>query len=91
MPMEVHIIEADKGFPRADGDHIRVLTIPDPKDTRKIVTNVLCRYFVSGLEVSFMKNPHDADESFEDALNWAKVFARLYGIGDVYAANMTEG
>ncbi len=35
-----------------------------------------------------MRNPHDADESFEDALNWAKSFARIYGIEDVYAANL---
>ena len=89
--MEVHLVDAAKGFPRETGDHIRVLTTPDPKDSRKIVTNVLCRYFVSGLEVSFMKNPHDADESFEDALNWAKSFARLHGIAHVYAANLADG
>ncbi len=88
--MEIHIVDAAQGFPRSLGDHIRVLTIPDPKDSRKIVTNVLCRYFISGLEVSFMKNPHDADESFDDALNWAKAFARLHGIDDVYAANLTK-
>lgn len=88
--MEVHLIDASVGFPRTTGDHIRVLTTPDPKDSRKSVTNVLCRYYVSGLEVSFMKNPHDADESFEDALNWAKAFARLHGIGDVYAANLSD-
>ena len=86
--MKVHFVDAEKGFPRADGDHIRVLTIPDPKDSRKIVTNVLCRYSVSGVEVSFMKNPHDADESFDDALNWAKAFARVHGIRTVYAANL---
>lgn len=86
--MEVYFVDAATGFPRTPGDHIRVLTIPDPKDTRKLVTNVLCRYVVSGLEVSFVKNPHDADESFEDALNWAKSFARIHGIGHVYAANL---
>ena len=89
--MEVHLVDAANGFPRTSGDHIRVLTIPDPEDSRKMVTNVLCRYFVSGLEVSFMKNPRDADESFEDALNWAKSFARLHGIGNVYAANLADG
>jgi len=86
--MEIHYIDAATGFPRNPGDHIRVLTVPDPKDARKIVTNVLCRFYVSGLEVSFVKNPHDADESFEDALNWAKSFARVYGISQVYAANL---
>lgn len=86
--MEIHFVNAEQGFPRTDGDHIRVLTVPDPKDSRKIITNVLCRYIVSGVEVSFMKNPHDAEESFEDALNWAKSFARLHNIGDVYAANL---
>ena len=89
--MEVPLVEAAKGFPHTAGDHIRVLTIPDPKDTRKIITNVLCRYIVSGHEVSVMKNPHDADESFEDALNWAKSFARVHSIDDVYAANLTGG
>ena len=86
--MEVFYVDAATGFPRSPGDHIRVLTIPDPKDTRRLVTNVLCRYFISGLEVSFVKNPHDADESFDDALNWAKSFARIHGIDYVYAANL---
>ncbi|MDD9921507.1 MAG: hypothetical protein OXQ92_04375 [Boseongicola sp.] len=89
--MEVHIVDAEMGFPRTTGDHIRVLTVPDPKDSRKIITNVLCRYVVSGVEVSFRKNPHDADESFEDALNWAKSFARVHNIDDVYAANLASG
>ncbi|NKB56576.1 MAG: hypothetical protein GKS00_09585 [Alphaproteobacteria bacterium] len=88
--MEVHFVDATEGFPQSYGDQIRVLTIPDKKDPKRIVTNVLCRYFVSGLEVSFMKNPHDADESFEDALIWAKSFARLHGIVHVYAANLTK-
>lgn len=86
--MQIHFVDAEQGFPRTTGDHIRVLTVPDPKDAGKIITNVLCRYIVSGVEVSFMKNPHDADESFEDALNWAKSFARLHNIADVYAANL---
>lgn len=89
--MEVHLVSAEEGFPRSLGDHIRVLTIPDSKNPKRMVTNVLCRYFVSGLEVSFRKNPHDADESFEDALNWAKSFARLHGISEVYAANLVDG
>jgi hypothetical protein len=38
--------------------------------------------------VSFQKNPYDAEESFEDALNWAKSFARVYGITTIYAANL---
>ena len=59
--MEVHIVDAEMGFPRTTGDHIRVLTVPDPKDSRKIITNVSCRYVVSGVEVSFRKNPHDVE------------------------------
>ena len=59
--MEVHIVDAEMGFPRTTGDHIRVLTVPDPKDSRKIITNVLCRYVVSGVEVSFRRNTHDVD------------------------------
>ena len=56
--MEVHIVDAEMGFPRTTGDNIRVLTVPAPKDSRKIITNVLCRYVVSGVEVSFRKNTH---------------------------------
>jgi hypothetical protein len=59
--MEVHIVDAEMGFPRTTGDHIRVLTVPDPKDSRKIITNVSCRYVVSGVEVSFRKNPNDVE------------------------------
>ncbi len=89
--MEVHLIDPAKGFPRETGNQVRVLTIPDPNDSGKHITNVLCRYWLAGGEVSFQKNPLDSDESFEDALNWAKSFARLHGIATIYAANFGAG
>jgi len=89
--MDVRLVDSMQGFPREPADQVRVLTVPDPTDSRRMVTNVLCRYRVAGQEVSFRKNPHDSEESFEDALNWAKSFARLHGIDTVYAANMAAG
>ena len=88
--MEIHLVDPATGFPGNTGNYIRVLTVPHPADPRKIVTNVICRYRLPGGEISFQKNPFDSDESFEDALNWAKSFARVYGIGDIYAANFAR-
>ena len=67
-----------------------VLTVPDPRDSSKHISNVLCRYHLAGNEVSFQKNPFDSDESFEDALNWAKSFAQRHGIVTVYASNFSN-
>lgn len=89
--MDVHLIDPAKGFPRETGNQVRVLTVPDPNDPRKRITNVMCRYQLPGGEVSFQKNPHDSDESFEDALNWAKSFALLHGIVNIYAADFGAG
>lgn len=89
--MEIHLIDPAAGFPRDKGDQIRVLTVPHPTDPEKTVSNVMCRYRLAGGEISFQKNPYDAEESFEDALNWAKAFARVHGIPTIYAANMATG
>ena len=86
--MNVHLIDPAAGFPHDSADQIRVLTVPHPKDPKKTISNVMCRYRLAGGEVSFQKNPYDAEESFEDALNWAKSFARVYGIETIYAANL---
>jgi len=85
--MDVHLIDPDKGFPSETGNQVRVLTVPDPNDPEKFITNVVCRYRLPGGEVVFQKNPYDSDESFDDALNWAKSFARLHGIATIYAAD----
>ena len=85
--MEVHHIDPAKGFSGEARNQLRVLTVPDPRDSRKQITNVMCHYRLNGIDVSFKKNPYDSDESFEDALNWAKSFARLHGIATIYAAN----
>jgi len=89
--MEVHFIDPAEGFPRETRNQVRVLTVRDPEDSRKHITNVVCRYCLAGGEVLFQKNPHDSDESFEDALNWAKSFARIHGIETIYAANFGAG
>jgi len=89
IKLEVHLIDPVKGFPRETANQLRVLSVIDPDDPRKLITNVMCRYCLAGGEVSFQKNPHDSDESFEDALNWAKSFARLHEISDIYAANFS--
>ena len=88
--MNVHQIDPAEGFPNDTGDQIRVLTIPHPTDPKKTISNVMCRYRLAGGEVSFQKNPYDAEESFEDALNWAKSFAMVYGITVIYAANLAS-
>jgi len=88
--MEVHFVDPAIGFPGDSGDHIRVLTVPHPVDPKRIITNVICRYRLAGGEISFQKNPFDSEESFDDALNWAKSFARVYGIGDIYAADFAR-
>ncbi|NKB58014.1 MAG: hypothetical protein GKS00_16955 [Alphaproteobacteria bacterium] len=68
-----------------------VLTVPNPADPKKQISNVMCRYRMAGSEISFQKNPFNADESFEDALRWAKTFAQRHGISTVYAADFSVG
>jgi len=89
--MNIHLIDPAIGFPTDTENQLRVLSVPHPTDSKRIITNVVCRYQIAGSEVSFQKNPYDADESFEDAVNWAKSFARIYGIELIYAANMAAG
>jgi hypothetical protein len=68
-------------------NQVRILTAPDPENSGKSITKVLCRYSVSGQEVSFVKNGRE--DNFEDALSWAQSFARTHGIENVIATNRT--
>lgn len=88
--METHPVEPLNRMSCESHNYICVLTVPDPRDASKHISNVVCQYRLAGAQVSFQKNPFDSDESFEDALNWAKDFAFRQGIGTVYAANFAD-
>ncbi len=66
------------------GNHLCVLTVSDPKDSRKTISNVECRYRIAGSEIYFNKPNYDAHETPEDALSWAKSCASRLGIETVY-------
>ena len=89
--METHPVDPVNRMACETHNYVCVLTVPDPNDTTKQISNVLCQYRLAGNQVSFQKNPFDSDMSFEDALLWAKDFAFRQGIGTVYAANFAEG
>lgn len=88
--METHPVDPLNRMGCETDNYICVLTIPNPKDASKQISNVMCQYRLAGNQISFQKNPFDSDESFEDALNWAKDFAFRQGIATVYAANFAE-
>jgi hypothetical protein len=84
--IEVPLDEAER-LPNSGKNHVCVYTVADPRNAGRNITNVLCRYRLAGGEVTFQKSPIDSGDSFEDALAWAKSFARLHGIENIYASN----
>ena len=73
--MEVHFIDPVMDFPLNTKNQVRVLTVPHPQNSTRQITNVMCHFFIEGVEVSFQRLPLNSDDSFKDALNWAKTFA----------------
>ena len=80
-------IDETERLPNSAKNHVCVYTVADPKNSSKNITNVVCRYRLAGGEVTFQKSPIDSGESFEDALEWAKSFARTHGIENIYASD----
>ena len=89
--MEAQVFDIEEILPCEPINFMCVLTVPDPKNPTKQISNVMCRYRMAGNEISFQKNPFNADESFEDALRWAKAYAQKHGISTVYAADFSVG
>lgn len=89
--MEAQVFDLADVLPCEPINFMCVLTVPDPENPKKQISNVMCRYRRAGNEISFQKNPFNADESFEDALRWAKTYAQKHGISTVYAADFSAG
>ena len=74
--VEVHPIEPFESRVNDVGSHLCVLTVSDPKDRRKTISNVACRYRIAGSEISFDKPAYDTHESPEDVAHpvpWTQV------------------
>ena len=86
--MKVTLYDSQSSLPQISGKHILVYTGADHSTNLHnpvIVTQIYCLYIVDDKRVEFKKNAEGTSLRFEDAVNWAVRYAKIFDIPDVHA------